>query len=72
MKKGRKIKRRYKMRVGDRAVITSEKGGHLFKGAEVEIVKILSPKNEKPILVKPVDGIMGGWFEAKDLKIVED
>lgn len=66
------MKGKTKMKSGDKAIIITDKGGHLFKGAEVEIVKILSPRNEKPILVKPIEGFMGGWFNKEDLKLVEE
>ena len=60
------------MKIGDIAIIVNDNHGHLYKGAKVEIIKILSPRNEKPILVKPVDGFMGGWFNKEDLEIVEE
>ena len=59
------------MKVGDIAIIKTDKVSHLYKGKKVRIVKILSPKNEKPILVEPLDGIMGGWFETNELKIID-
>lgn len=59
------------MKVGDIARIKSDKVSHLYKGKKVRIVKILSPKNEKPILVEPLDGIIGGWFETNELEIID-
>ena len=60
------------MKEGDIAKIVTDNGGHLYKGVKVRVIKVLSPKNEKPILVEPLDGIMGGWFDEKDLEVINE
>lgn len=59
------------MKEGDIVKIATNRSKHLRRGTPVRIIRILSPRNERPILVEPPDSIMGGWFEATELESVE-
>ena len=64
------------MKVGDRAIVLRDDGGHFYKGKEVEIImvmdkdKALSYGDKKYICTKAAEGQTFSWYAPEDLKMV--
>ena len=59
------------MKEGDIAKVLNDDGGHLFKGVEVIIERILSDKNEKPVLVRSLEGRTESFYKKEDLEVIK-
>lgn len=60
------------LKVGDKAIIRTNDGGHFYAGKHVVVVKVLSDNFSEPILVKAEYGQSEDWYAESDLQKVED
>ena len=60
------------LKVGDRAIVMTDNGGHFYKGKHVIVLDVLSDRFEEPIRVKAENGQVEGWYSENDLQKVED
>ena len=60
------------LKVGDRAIVKTDDGGHFYKGKHVVVIRVLSDEHAEPIRVKAEFGQVEGWYSESDLQKVED
>lgn len=60
------------LKVGDKAIVRTDEGGHFYAGKHVVVVKVLSDAFEEPIRVKAEHGNSESWYAESDLQKVED
>ena len=60
------------LKVGDKAVVLNNEGGHFYTGKHVVVIKVLSDAFEEPIRVKAEHGNVECWYSESDLQKVEE
>ena len=59
------------LKVGDKAIVRTNDGGHFYAGKHVVVIRVLSNTHREPILVKAEYGQTQDWYAESDLKKVE-
>lgn len=59
------------LKVGDRAIVRTDEGGHFYAGKHVVVVEVLSDAFKDPIRVKAEYGQTEDWYSESDLQKVE-
>ena len=60
------------LKVGDKAIVKTDEGGHFYAGKHVVVIKVVSDKFDEPIRVKAEYGQAEDWYAESDLQKVED
>lgn len=59
------------LKIGQRAIVRNNEGGHFYKGKEVVITYVADMSYEKPYYVQACDGVTCSWYAERDLDAYE-